>query len=115
MGPICVGAHLAPFLPKHPVVKMDDSGTAGPVSSAPWGSASILPISWMYIAMMGGEGLRKATVMAILNANYIAKRLGPHFPIVYAGPGGFIPPECILDLRWLKSRPGLSAWAVGSR
>ena len=74
------------------------------MSSAPWGSASILPISWIYIAMMGGEGLRKATVMAILNANYIARRSSPHFPIVYSGPGGFVAHECIIDLRWLKER-----------
>jgi glycine dehydrogenase len=87
----------------------------GQVSSAPWGSASILPISWMYIAMMGGEGLTKATQMAILNANYMAKRLAPHFPIVYTGPGGFIAHECIIDLRWLKERTGLTVEDVAKR
>src|SRR5215218_3019447 len=87
MGPIGVKAHLAPFLPGHPVVYGVNPAAGrdqakGQVSSAPWGSASILPISWMYIAMMGGEGLRKASIMAILNANYIAKRLAPHYPIL---------------------------------
>src|SRR5205085_3667589 len=75
MGPICVAAHLAPFLPQHPVVRLSGEHKLGPVSAAPWGSASILPISWMYIALMGSEGLRKATQVAILNANYVAKRL----------------------------------------
>jgi glycine dehydrogenase len=120
MGPIGVRAHLAPFLPGHPVVHGVNPAagrdqTKGQVSSAPWGSASILPISWMYIAMMGGEGLRKATAMAILNANYIARRLAPHFPIVYSGPGGFIAHECIIDLRWLKERTGLSVEDVAKR
>ena len=92
MGPIGVKAHLAPFLPGHPVVHGVNPAagrdqTQGQVSSAPWGSASILPISWIYIAMMGGEGLRKATIMAILNANYIAKRLGAAFPDRLFGPG----------------------------
>ena len=91
MGPIGVKAHLARFLPAHAVVSgvnpaAERSATVGQVSSAPWGSASILPISWTYIAMMGGEGLTRATVMAILNANYIARRLKPHYPIVYTGP-----------------------------
>src|SRR5205823_13962456 len=89
--------------------------TLGQVSSAPWGSASILPISWTYIAMMGGEGLKEATIMAILNANYIAKRLAPHFPIVYSGPGGFIAHECIIDLRWLKERTGLAVEDIAKR
>ena len=113
MGPIGVKAHLAPYLPGHAVVHGVNPAAGrdqshGQVSSAPWGSASILPISWTYIAMMGGEGLTKATIMAILNANYIAKRLAPHFPIVYTGPGGFIAHECIIDLRWLKERTGLA-------
>ncbi len=86
MGPIGVKAHLAPFLPGHSVVHGVNPAAGrdqsqGAVSAAPWGSASILPISWTYIAMMGGEGLRKATIMAILNANYIARRLAPHFPV----------------------------------
>jgi glycine dehydrogenase len=120
MGPIGVKAHLAPYLPGHAVVHGVNPAAGrdqsqGQVSSAPWGSASILPISWTYIAMMGGEGLRQATIMAILNANYIAKRLGPHFPIVYSGPGGFIAHECIIDLRWLKERTGLSVEDVAKR
>ncbi len=120
MGPIGVKAHLAPFLPGHPVVHGVNPAagrdqTKGQVSSAPWGSASILPISWMYIAMMGADGLRKASVMAILNANYIARRLAAHFPILYSGPGGFIAHECIIDLRWLKERTGLSVEDVAKR
>ena len=120
MGPIGVKAHLAPFLPGHNVVTgvnpAAGKGQAhGAVSAAPWGSASILPISWTYIAMMGGEGLRKATIMAILNANYMAKRLDPHFPVLYKGPGGFVAHECIIDLRWLKERTGLSVEDVAKR
>ena len=120
MGPIGVKAHLAPFLPGHNVVTGVNPAAGrnqshGAVSAAPWGSASILPISWTYIAMMGGEGLRKATIMAILNANYIAKRLEPHFPVLYKGPGGFVAHECIIDLRWLKDRTGLSVEDVAKR
>jgi glycine dehydrogenase len=120
MGPIGVRAHLAPFLPGHKVVRgvnpaAGSEGDKGAVSAAPWGSASILPISWMYIAMMGGEGLRKATIIAILNANYIAKRLSAHFPVLYTGPGGFVAHECIIDLRWLKERTGLSVEDVAKR
>ena len=94
MGPIGVKSHLAPFLSDHPMVEglnpaEGDDGTIGPVSAAPWGSASILPISWSYIAMMGPEGLTKATKLAILNANYIARRLAPHFPVLYSGKNGF--------------------------
>jgi glycine dehydrogenase len=111
MGPIGVKAHLAPFLPGHKVVTGVNpaAGTnqaQGAVSAAPWGSASILPISWTYIAMMGPEGLTRATIMAILNANYMARRLDPHFPVLYKGPGGFVAHECIIDLRWLKERTG---------
>ncbi len=120
MGPIGVKAHLAPFLPGHRVVDGVNPAAGrdqsqGAVSAAPWGSASILPISWIYIAMMGGEGLRKATIMAILNANYIARRLDPHFPVLYKGPGGFVAHECIIDLRWLKERTGLSVEDVAKR
>ncbi len=120
VGPIGVKAHLAPYLPGHAVVNgvnpaAGREGHGGAVSAAPWGSASILPISWMYIAMMGGEGLRKATIMAILNANYIAQRLKPHFPVLYSGPGGFVAHECIIDLRWLKERTGLSVEDVAKR
>jgi glycine dehydrogenase len=120
MGPIGVKAHLAPFLPGHVVVDgvnpaAGREGHVGAVSAGPWGSASILPISWMYIAMMGGEGLAKATKMAILNANYIAARLKAHFPVLYTGPGGFVAHECILDLRDLKERTGLSVEDVAKR
>jgi glycine dehydrogenase len=103
MGPICVAAHLAPFLPKHPIVKMGGGTKHGPVSAAPWGSASILPISWMYIALMGPEHLRKATQVAILNANYIAKRLEDYYPVLYKGKSGMVAHECIVDLRQYKS------------
>jgi glycine dehydrogenase len=103
MGPICVAAHLASFLPRHPVVQMDEKGSGGAVSAAPWGSASILPISWMYIALMGGAGLKKATEVAILNANYIARRLESHYPVLYKGANGMVAHECILDLRHFKN------------
>src|SRR3712207_3569113 len=120
MGPIGVKAHLAPHLPGHFVIKGVNPAAGrdqmqGQVSAAPWGSASILPISWMYIAMMGGEGLARATKMAILNANYIAKRLGSYFPILYTGPNGAVAHECIVDLRWLKDRTGLSVEDVAKR
>jgi glycine dehydrogenase len=120
MGPIGVRAHLAPFLPGHAIVNSVNPAAGaeshnGAVSAAPWGSASILPISWMYIAMMGGEGLTRATSYAILNANYIAHKLKPHFPVLYTGPGGFVAHECIIDLRWLKERTGLSVEDVAKR
>jgi glycine dehydrogenase len=120
MGPIGVRAHLAPFLPDHPVVKgvnpaAGGGETMGTVSAAPWGSASILPISWAYIAMMGAEGLTKATQMAILNANYIAKRLQAHFPVLYAGQNGMVAHECIVDLRWVKPACGITVEDVAKR
>lgn len=103
MGPICVAPHLVPFLPGHPVLEAAGGGEAiGPVSAAPWGSASILPISWMYVAMMGAEGLTQATKVAILNANYIARRLEGHYPTLYRGAKGAVAHECILDLRQFK-------------
>src|SRR5205823_10022860 len=97
VGPIGVRAHLAPYLPNHPLVP--DAGPAtgvGPVSAAPWGSASILPISWAYIRMMGAEGLRRATLVAVANANYVARRLGSHYPVLYAVHDGLVAHECIL-------------------
>jgi glycine dehydrogenase len=100
MGPIGVRAHLAPFLPGHPQAALP--GTTGAVSAAPWGSASILPISWAYIRMMGGDGLCDATRIAILNANYVAQRLEPHYPVLYRGRNGRVAHECILDLRPFK-------------
>ncbi|WP_017319421.1 aminomethyl-transferring glycine dehydrogenase [Mastigocladopsis repens] len=102
MGPIGVASHLMPFLPGHSVVKMDGEQRIGAVSAAPWGSASILVISWMYIAMMGADGLTEATKVAILNANYIAKKLEPYYPVLYKGKNGLVAHECILDLRSLK-------------
>ena len=98
MGPIGVAAHLAPFLPGHPVVPTGGAQAIGPVSAAPWGSASILPISWMYIRMMGGAGLTHATKVAILNANYVAARLQPHFPVLYAGQGNYDKAKAALEL-----------------
>jgi glycine dehydrogenase len=106
VGPIAVAAHLAPFLPGKGV---------GAVSAAPLGSASILPISWMYVAMMGREGLTAATEVAILNANYVAKALAPHFPVLYSGPGGLVAHECILDLRALKESSGITVDDVAKR
>jgi glycine dehydrogenase len=110
MGPIGVRSHLAPHLPGHVMNR-----SKGAVSAAPYGSASILTISWMYIAMMGGEGLTRATEIAILNANYMAKRLRDHFPVLYSGPGGFVAHECIIDLRSLKDRTGLTVEDVAKR
>jgi len=112
VGPIGVAAHLAPFLPGHP---LDPGSPVGPVSQAPLGSASILVISWMYIAMMGAGGLRNATEVAILNANYIAARLANHFPILYRGSQGRVAHECILDLREWKARAGVEVEDVAKR
>ncbi len=114
VGPIGVGAHLAQFLPGHRCLP-ERPGAIGPVAAAPYGSASILPISWMYIAMMGAEGLRAATESAILAANYVAKRLGPHFPVLYSGPGGLVAHECILDLRPLKEASEVAVDDVAKR
>src|SRR6202022_4501083 len=106
--------HLVKFLPGHPVVKVGQ-GAKGAVSAAPWGSASILPISYAYIAMMGGDGLTQATRYAIFNANYIAKRLEPHFPVLYRGKNGRVAHECILDLRPLKKTSGVEVEDVAKR
>ncbi len=103
MGPISVARHLAEFLPAHPSVTTGGAQGIGPISAAPWGSASILPISWMYIAMMGPAGLKHATQVAILNANYVAKRLESSYPILYRAKNGLVAHECILDCRTLKS------------
>ncbi len=115
MGPIGVAAHLAPFLPSHSVVPTGGQQAIGEVSQAPWGSASILPISWMYIRMMGASGLEQATKVAILNANYIARRLEQYFPILYKGTSGFVAHECILDLREWKTRAGIEVEDVAKR
>jgi len=113
MGPIGVAKHLAPFLPGHSVVKLP--GSSGAVSAAPWGSASILPISMMYIDMMGGEGLTLATKYAILNANYIAKRLDPFYPVLYKGTNGTVAHECIVDPREFKTSAGVEAEDIAKR
>ena len=113
MGPIGVQAHLAPFLPSHSVVSPGEG--SGAVAAAPWGSSSILPISWMYIAMMGSQGLTDATKVAILNANYIAHRLDPYYPILYTGKSGFVAHECIVDLRPVKKSAGVEAEDIAKR
>lgn len=117
MGPIGVAAHLAPFLPTHPVVPPASAGAKaiGPVSSAPYGSPSILTISWVYIALMGAAGLTQATRMAILNANYMAARLAPHYPVLYTGSRGRVAHEFILDLRPFEKKSGVKAEDVAKR
>ena len=115
MGPICVAKHLVPFLPGHPVVRVGGEEAIGPISAAPWGSASILLISWAYIKLMGAEGLTQATKIAILNANYVAARLDPHFPVLYQGTSGTVAHECILDLRKVKRDAGVEVEDVAKR
>jgi glycine dehydrogenase len=115
MGPIGVARHLAPFLPGHPVTQLGGPEAIGPVSAAPYGSPSILPISWVYIALMGRDGLTKATQVAILNANYMAKRLEKHYPILYTGTSGLVAHEFILDLRPFKESAGIEAMDVAKR
>jgi glycine dehydrogenase len=116
VGPVGVREHLAPYLPSHPG-HPDPARRAGigPVSAAPYGSAGILPISWAYVRMMGGEGLTDATAVAVLSANYIAKRLGEHFPVLYKGHGGLVAHECILDLRDLTKQTGVTVDDVAKR
>jgi len=106
-----VKSHLAPFLPR----KFGEDSAVGMVSAASFGSASILPISWMYVTLMGQQGLRKATQAAMLNANYLAKKLTPHYPTLYTGRNGLVAHECILDLRPLKDATGISAEDVAKR
>ncbi len=116
MGPIACKKHLEKFLPSHPIIR--DCGPVtgiGPVSAAPWGSSSILSISWMYIKMMGSEGLRLATQNAILNANYVAKKLKNHFPILYKGNKGNVAHECIIDIRPIKSETGITEEDIAKR
>jgi glycine dehydrogenase len=126
VGPVAVAAHLAPFLPGHRALtgSPQRSGTSprsetaqriGAVAAAPYGSAGILPISWMYIALLGAAGLRACTEVAVLNANYVARRLAPHYPILYTGPGGWVAHECILDLRPLKEASGITVDDVAKR
>jgi glycine dehydrogenase len=116
VGPVAVAEHLAPYLPNHPL--RPDAGPAtgiGPIAAAPWGSASILPISWAYIRMMGAEGLTRASEVAILSANYVAARLGDHYPVLYAGRNGLVAHECILDLRPITRTTGVTVDDVAKR
>lgn len=115
MGPIGVAAHLAPFLPGHPVTKLGGKHAIGPISAAPYGSASILAIPWVYIALMGADGLAKATKVAILNANYMAKRLEKHYPVLYTGKNGTVAHEFILDVRAFKDTAGVEANDIAKR
>src|SRR6266550_6163593 len=115
MGPIGVASHLIPFLPGHSVIPLPGKHAVGAVSSAPWGSASILPISMAYIRLMGGPGLELATKVAILNANYIAKRLDVHFPLLYKGVHGTVGHECIIDTRVVKGASGVDVEDIAKR
>ena len=116
VGPVAVRAHLAAFLPSAGGISRDvGSGGVGPVAAAPYGSAGILPISWAYIRMMGADGLRRATQVAILSANYIAARLAPHYPVLYTGRGGLVAHECIIDLRPITRDTGVTVEDVAKR
>ncbi|MEW1723427.1 aminomethyl-transferring glycine dehydrogenase [Streptomyces sp. NPDC093109] len=116
VGPVGVRAHLAPYLPNHPLQPAAGPATGvGPISAAPWGSAGILPISWAYVRLMGGAGLKRATQVAVLAANYIAKRLEPHYPVLYTGPNGLVAHECIVDLRPLSKATGVSVDDIAKR
>ncbi|HEX7498670.1 MAG TPA: aminomethyl-transferring glycine dehydrogenase, partial [Polyangia bacterium] len=114
-GPIALASHLVPFLPGHPVIQVGSDNSIGTISAAPWGSASILLVSWAYARLMGAAGLTQATKLAILNANYIADRLQDHFPVVYRGKQGRVAHECIVDLRPLKKSAGVEAEDVAKR
>jgi glycine dehydrogenase len=115
MGPIAVAAHLAPYLPGHPLADVGGVEGIGPVSAAPWGSASILPISYMYIDLMGAEGLARATKVAILNANYVARRLETFYPVLYKGTRGLVAHECIIDTRPYKASAGVEVEDIAKR
>jgi len=112
VGPLAVAAHLAPFLPGHRELP---AGARGAVAAAPYGSAGVLPIAWMYITLLGRDGVRAASEVAILNANYVARRLAPYYPVLYSGAGGLVAHECILDLRPLRETSGISAEDVAKR
>jgi glycine dehydrogenase len=116
VGPVAVRAHLVPYLPSHAMHPEPEKRSGiGPISAAPYGSAGILPISWAYIRLMGGPGLTRATAVAVLSANYIAARLGEHFPVLYRGHGGLVAHECILDLRGLTKQTGVTVDDVAKR
>ena len=115
MGPICVVDHLAPYLPRHPLVEVGGERGIGAVSAAPWGSPAILPISYAYIAMMGPRGLAEASEIAILSANYIAARLQDHYPVLYRGRDGLVAHECIIDVRPLKKTAGVEVADIAKR
>jgi glycine dehydrogenase len=115
MGPIGVMKHLAPFLPGHPIVDLAHPQACGTIAAAPWGSAAILPISWAYIALMGYDGLTEATKIAILNANYVARRLKGHYEVLYAAPSGLVAHECIIDTRPFKASAGVDVEDIAKR
>jgi glycine dehydrogenase len=116
VGPIGVRSHLAPFLPNHPLQPAAGPATGvGPISAAPWGSASILPISWAYVRMMGASGLRRASMTAVAAANYVARRLNDHYPVLYTGAHGRVAHECILDLRGITKTTGITVDDVAKR
>jgi len=115
MGPICVAKHLEPFLPGHPLIETGGATSIGPVAAAPWGSPSVLTISWCYIAMMGQAGLKRASQIAILNANYMAQRLAPHYPILFTGQGGRVAHEFILDTRSFRESADISVDDIAKR
>ncbi len=116
VGPVAVREHLAPYLPNHPLrPEAGPSTGVGPISAAPWGSAGILPISWAYIRLMGTAGLTAATRVAVLNANYVARRLAAHYPVLYTGRGGLVAHECIVDLRPLTKETGVTVDDVAKR
>ena len=115
MGPICTAEHLAPFLPTHPVIPCGGEQAVGTVSAAPWGSPSILPITYCYIAMMGPDGLRRATQVAITTANYVANRLQDHYPVLYRGQNDMVAHECIIDIRPIKKATNVDVGDIAKR
>ncbi|MBL1067197.1 aminomethyl-transferring glycine dehydrogenase [Streptomyces sp. 7-21] len=121
VGPVAARAHLAPYLPGHPLREAGDGGgeaqerRGGPVAAAPYGSAGILPISWAYLRLMGPEGLRRATQVAVLNANYVARRLQSYYPVLYTGPGGLVAHECVIDVRPLTKATGVTVEDIAKR
>jgi glycine dehydrogenase len=116
VGPVAVRAHLAPYLPNHPLVAEAGPATGvGPIAGAPWGSAGILPIPWAYIRLMGADGLTEATEVAVLSANYVARQLAPHYPVLYTGRGGLVAHECIVDVRPITKETGVTVEDIAKR